>query len=380
MAKGSRQYSLRYKYPLPIHPIDDLPPLILHNPISWAYWIYKYIRSSNNVKDKIHVDIIGNRYPRILVKDDVQMLYLWDNGFFGTGQLSRSEPTWKSRTEARLDADDSIAADKSQLTLEKVTQRRRLQRLEFKKMREQLENQLLQLRRSGGSKEQEYALLEREREALRDFKAQQSFHDELDNVATDEGQINGGENEISVREEDSELIDGNGNIKQLEALELMPVEAIFLTFALPVLDIDMSSLFTRLHAYSSGDIEYKNIHNLMIQYVSYHHYRSHGWCVRSGIKFGCDYLLYKRGPPFQHAEFCIVTMDAHTTKDYTWYSSIARVCGGARKTLVLCYVERLISEEKVMALLNKRDYAGIFSSYKINEVTYKRWVPGKNRD
>lgn len=41
----------------------------------------------------------------------------------------------------------------------------------------------------------------------------------------------------------------------------------------------------------------------IINYVVYHHYRSLGWVVRGGIKFCVDYLLYKRGPVFSHAEY-----------------------------------------------------------------------------
>lgn len=40
----------------------------------------------------------------------------------------------------------------------------------------------------------------------------------------------------------------------------------------------------------------------LVNYVIYHHYRSLGWVVKSGIKFCVDYLLYKRGPIFAHAE------------------------------------------------------------------------------
>lgn len=40
----------------------------------------------------------------------------------------------------------------------------------------------------------------------------------------------------------------------------------------------------------------------LINYVFHHHYRSLGWVVKNGIKFCVDYLLYKRGPVFHHAE------------------------------------------------------------------------------
>lgn len=40
----------------------------------------------------------------------------------------------------------------------------------------------------------------------------------------------------------------------------------------------------------------------LINYIVYHHYRSLGWVIKGGIKFCVDYLLYKRGPVFHHAE------------------------------------------------------------------------------
>jgi len=43
----------------------------------------------------------------------------------------------------------------------------------------------------------------------------------------------------------------------------------------------------------------------LINYIVYHHYRSLGWVIKGGIKFCVDYLLYKRGPVFAHAEYDI---------------------------------------------------------------------------
>jgi tRNA-splicing endonuclease subunit Sen2 len=40
----------------------------------------------------------------------------------------------------------------------------------------------------------------------------------------------------------------------------------------------------------------------LVNYVFFHHYRCLGWVVKNGLKFCVDYLLYKRGPVFHHAE------------------------------------------------------------------------------
>lgn len=366
MAKGTPN-AVRYRYPLPIHPIDSLPPLIPHNPVSWLYWTFCYFSSVNSLRERIHVEIIGNKYSHIIVKDADQMLYLWNNGFFGTGQMSRSEPTWRERTMTRLGVyDEENVENVPQMALEKVTERRRLLRLEFKKKRVDLEKQLLELRKRGGTIEEENSLLEKEREILRNFKAQQF----LTSI---------GNEEVQIRPEDDELIDQDGKVVQLEYLELMPVEAIFLSFALPVLDISPDELLDHLIGHRE-QVLYKDIDQIVKQYVAYHHYRSHGWCVRSGIKFGCDYLLYKRGPPFQHAQFCVTILDSEEHHEYPWYSSVARVVGGAKKTLVLCYIQKMVSEDEILQMWKRNQLAKVFQSYKIGEVIYRRWVAGKNRD
>ncbi|QLL31992.1 hypothetical protein HG536_0C01600 [Torulaspora globosa] len=358
MAKG-KSNSLRYRYPLPVHPIE-LPQLLPHNPLSWVCWIYSYVKSSSRITP-IQVEITGDEFVHILVKEPSQMIYLWDNGFFGTGQLSRSEPTWFERTNAMINGDRQSSPG---TPLERITEQRRWERSQFKKRRVEMERQLLELRKNGGTVEEEAVLLENQRLELRNFKASQGS----DSSTT-----------ISKAFYDFEsLFDSEGDLAQLEALELLPVEAVFLSFALPVLDISPNVLFQRLLDYNN--LSYGAIYPLVKQYVAYHHYRSHGWCVRSGIKFGCDYLLYRRGPPFQHAQFCIAVLDSEESHDYTWYSSVARVVGGAKKTLILCYVEKLKPEEDIVKMWLRNDFTSAFSSFRVNEVVYRRWVPGKNRD
>lgn len=41
----------------------------------------------------------------------------------------------------------------------------------------------------------------------------------------------------------------------------------------------------------------------LVSYVAYHHFRSLGYVVKPGVKFSADWLLYKRGPVFNHAEY-----------------------------------------------------------------------------
>lgn len=406
MAKhNSRLNNVRYKHPLPIHPVETtlpIPDLIPHNPFSWIYCFYKYYRlvynnnEDNLLETKINIDIIGGgNFPHIMVRDKKDMLYLWENGFFGTGTLSRSEPTWYNRMNKMVNGDITLnTGDLSEL--EQVTRRRRLERLEFKKLREKLQTELLELKKQSTVSSKDIDdngqlddteslqkindLLLKQREQLRDFKALQESYSNQNLDAYEDVTSN-------LQFDYESLFDENGDLLSLESLELMPVEATFLTFALPVLNITPRELFDKILSIN-GNNSYETIHNFIIHYVVYHFYRSHGWCVRSGIKFGCDYLLYKRGPPFHHAEFCINVMDNDPSyyknnknvNDYTWYSRISRVISGAKKTLLFSYVTRQTKKEQIMEWWVKGQFHKVFNSYQISEIIYKRWVPGRNRD
>ncbi|KAI6717360.1 hypothetical protein JHW43_000016 [Diplocarpon mali] len=95
----------------------------------------------------------------------------------------------------------------------------------------------------------------------------------------------------------------------------------------------------------------------LLNYVVYHHFRSLGWVVRSGIKFSVDYVLYTRGPVFTHAEFCVLILPSYThpywssmselsayrrskeERTWAWLSCVNRVVTQIKKTLILVYVE-----------------------------------------
>jgi tRNA-splicing endonuclease subunit Sen2 len=78
--------------------------------------------------------------------------------------------------------------------------------------------------------------------------------------------------------------------------EPMPLEQIWLSFQRVHLPP-----FISLTPSTETPLQFDN--PFLIHYMVYHHYRSLGWVVKGGIKFCVDYLLYKRGPVFAHAEY-----------------------------------------------------------------------------
>ena len=196
-----------------------------------------------------------------------------------------------------------------------------------------------------------------------------------------------------------------------EHLQLSLEEAFFLVYGLGVMQIycddsdtilPASSLLPlfRRHSYfppRSISAPAEPDDPFMLSYAAYHHYRSLGWVVRSGVKFSVDFLLYNRGPAFSHADFALIILPSYssaywsetddrrkataekTRKTWWWLHGMNRVQAQVVKTLVLCYVDvppPLTNEEKG----DQDDIAKLFARYKIRDVTVKRWTPNRTRD
>lgn len=340
-----------YRRPLPIvlstEEYGPLPTLFPHNPLSWIIFAYRYLL----IKSK-SVPQATERPYKVEYKDDtfrvhdvVAMQSLWRQGFFGKGSLSRSHPTWRDRIR-----------DENILSMEEITSIRRAERNEFKQVRSRLQElELLDKKNKIETTEQKQELL-----LLKDTTSITREKDDATKL-----------HKILEAECDT--------LEDLEYLQLQATEVFFLRFALNVIDIELS-LSQLFEICCNGDIRPDN--PFILEYVAYHHYRSLGWCVRSGIKFGTNFLLYQRGPPFNHAEHAILIV----TPCYQWHqiSAISRVIGGVKKNLVLLYIDippistfKSLLDEKSH---DKHFYMRLFKLYKINEIIYRRWVPGRNRD
>lgn len=196
-------------------------------------------------------------------------------------------------------------------------------------------------------------------------------------------------------------------VKNQEHLQLLLEEAFFLSYALGILEIYLdfsdvklspTSLLPLFQKYSpslseptSPPPELNN--SFLTSYAAYHYFRSHGWVIRSGVKFSVDYLLYNRGPVFSHADFAVVIVPSYThnywsatqeraaavqrktAKSWWWLHCISRVQAQVQKTLVLCYVDVPPPQEG-----NGLDIGGLLEGYKVRTVTVKRWTPNRDRD
>lgn len=356
--------NLLYPNPLPVK-VNSLPPVIPHNPLSWiAYLVdYFYPSETNSVECEAIVQTIGDT-SIIKVLDPEDQNTLWCMGFFGKGILSRSEPSWFTRTSRRLNLEGS---DKLPLTSEEVTMVRRQERKKFKEERARVEQQELEKQQKIESGE---LVVEVSVEAA-PVRPSESIKVDIEKMKT------------GMRPEDANIVNDTGELIQQEFMQLMPVEALFLSSALGCLRVadengmvlEELDLFHRLG--------YPDKAQFLYQYVAYHHFRAKGWCVKSGVKFGTDFLLYKRGPPFTHAEFAVMVVPTYADEqknrdnasEWWWASSIGRVVGGVKKTLVFTYVQvpELLPDDEF-------DLAQILKASRVTDIVYRRWLPMRSRD
>lgn len=209
-----------------------------------------------------------------------------------------------------------------------------------------------------------------------------------------------GENEV---QDQPDLREPEPDISNQEHLQLTFEEAFFLHYGLGVLEIRSTEtstpttsswqLLTQFINITDSRISIIPDSQFLLSYVVHHHFRSLGWVVRSGVKFGIDYLLYNRGPVFSHAEFAILIMPAYSDpywrteegkrdrrvkeqKDWWWLHCVNRVQSQVKKTLVLCYVEvpaPLKTDEE-------GDVGKLLRRYKIREFIVRRWLANRSRD
>eukprot|EP00298_Acanthocystis_sp_HF-20_P007683 c17218_g1_i1.p1 GENE.c17218_g1_i1~~c17218_g1_i1.p1 ORF type:complete len:228 (+),score=69.44 c17218_g1_i1:24-707(+) len=142
----------------------------------------------------------------------------------------------------------------------------------------------------------------------------------------------------------------NINLEEYEVLQLSLEEAFFLHSKIKVLSIyeinsnneqiffDINKLWT---TFLSVDPQFP------LSYSTYQHFKQKGWIVRSGLKYGVDFVLYRTSPINEHAECCVMIADANPelTKlpqkrniDWSLVQNLNRLSTLVAKYLVISYV------------------------------------------
>jgi tRNA-splicing endonuclease subunit Sen2 len=438
----------RFSLPLTVHP---LPPIIPHNPLSVISVALSYLTFLiSPPRHEVYSAYFDSATSSIHVTDEKAIRALWEMGFFGKGSLSRSEPTWLEREKKRR----GLLGGK---TSEEITGKRRVERREWKLERARKEREAIVQRLKGEAATRESITSRSTQSQPGNGKLKVSANRTIDQhvVSSDESAMAPGtivsdpsvpDIELDTQGDSlekrrlngckavrfspiakeakhadiSEGLPGPKMIKQgakdvstknEEHLQLSNEEAFFLVYALGVLNVfddkrksiipapSLLQLF-RQHSYffplNTTNLEPDD--PFMLSYVIYHHYRSLGWVVRSGVKFGVDYLLYNRGPVFAHAEYAVIILPSYEHPYWSaladrkkqaaqkqactwwWLHCVNRVQAQVKKTLVLSFVEVPPPSALSCPPIPEDNIGLAIRRYKVREMIVRRWVPNRSRD
>ncbi|KAL1991958.1 hypothetical protein VTN49DRAFT_5266 [Thermomyces lanuginosus] len=428
-----------HRFPLPVT-VQELPPLIPHNPLSVISFLYSYLRCIIfPPRQEIYSAYFDLATSSVHVTDEKAVRALWEMGFFGKGSLSRSEPTWLEREKKRRGLTGVS-------TSEEVTGKRRMERREWKLERARKEREAVAQRLKEEAAARGIAVDIKNLTSTSDNDVNGSLNDVVVNDGTspdtpirddltqdvnrtpdekssessaksvrfspvvEEKQIESTtETGIDPQTSEMPLTDvSQESLVNREHLQLSNEETLFLVYGLGVVrvfdgpngSIISANRLLRLfcqHSSFPPQSERTTVDSdnpFLVSYVVYHHFRSLGWVVRSGVKFGVDYLLYYRGPVFAHAEFAVVIFPSYEHEYWTstgerrnsvarkqsrswwWLHGVNRVQAQVRKTLVLCFVD--IPPPSAVADLD--DIGALLRRYRVREMIIRRWVPNRTRD
>ncbi|CAG8779869.1 9999_t:CDS:2, partial [Cetraspora pellucida] len=315
-------------------------------------------------------------------KQDIQKL--WKQGFFGKGNLSRSEPTYEWRDGNKDSNDDKNETEPTYLI------------------------------DAPGQPDITSPMTLIEQTIKIDYNDNKEGDDNL--------KIDADENYNDNKDED-DIIQNRAAFIQ-ENLQLTTEEAFFLSFGLGCLEIydtndNLMTIRDCWNAFRTSTVSISSFPSIstpnspqdspliqldnpfIVRYVVYHYFRSLGWVVRGGMKFGCDYVL-----PY-YLSATSNTNNNHfrhnVTTSWQLMSNLSRVCVQVKKSLVLCYViippsplkkmPDLSSHEQIQTLtssdddkhhINDKNNHSTFDlnnpfecikHYKIKEVLIKRCTP-----
>ena len=413
----------------------SVPPVIPHNPLSIISVALSYLTFLiSPPRQEVYSAYFDSATSSIHVTDERAIKALWEMGFFGKGTLSRSEPSWLEREKKRRGLLGGS-------TSEEATRKRRTERRELKLERARVEKLAIEerLKAEAAAKEsgdvlpaaeshtipgEKFSVKKAMEARYRQSRSQTTPNGDASTPADSPATPNGKSVRFSPVVQEKEVVSSSAASLQLpdsvldeeeadeapleneEHLQISNEEAFFLVYSLGVLQvydreenkpIPTSSLFPLLCNHShfpprAPPAELKPDDPFTMSYVVYHHFRSLGWIVRSGVKFGTDYLLYNRGPVFSHAEFAVIIIPSYShsywseteeRREYTtsqqarswwWLHCVNRVQAQVKKSLVLCYVEvppPSSSSDDIGALLGR---------YRVREFLLRRWIPNRSRD
>ena len=99
--------------------------------------------------------------------------------------------------------------------------------------------------------------------------------------------------------------------------------------------ITITKLKQKLTVKQMSEICKKEVHEFDKKYLVYKNFRDKGYIINPGIKFGCDFAVYEKGPGIDHAPFLIQVYNRSESISSTEIVLAGRLATSVRKQFIL---------------------------------------------
>lgn len=348
--------------------------------------------SKGFVKENKYIDlhfenVIDNEYLIIVAGDSTQRDYLWFNGYFGKGTLSRSQPTWLFRQLVKV----SDGQKENHVALEDMTRIRRQQREFFKQKRSEYERKIEDLKQKGVLNP--YENLIGEYLDLKKLKEEMGRQKDVSMSKTVGEKQNTEGIETDEYDTFEELVDEEDFLLSTEEYLFLKI---VVSKATKNLWNSKYNLIFRPEMKLNMLVDVSQLQEMVYQFTIYSSLRNRKYIVKDGLKFGVDYIVYnKKGPVFQHAEYGILVrkIDLENAQELRNEDILSRlrVLNSSMKKMIIVDIHSTLNKEmwlkqcKLWAALNSsRECDDMFlelvKKCKIEQMLVKRWSVDRNRE
>jgi tRNA-intron endonuclease, archaea type len=99
--------------------------------------------------------------------------------------------------------------------------------------------------------------------------------------------------------------------------------------------ISITKLKQKMDIEEMAKICKKEVHEFEKKYIVYKNFRDKGYIINPGIKFGCDFAVYEKGPGIDHAPFLIQVYSRNESITSTGIVLAGRLATTVRKQFIL---------------------------------------------
>ena len=99
--------------------------------------------------------------------------------------------------------------------------------------------------------------------------------------------------------------------------------------------ITITRLKEKINSEQMTEICKKEVHEFEKKYIVYKNFRNKGYIINPGIKFGCDFAVYEKGPGIDHAPFLIQVYNRSESITTTGIVLAGRLATTVRKQFIL---------------------------------------------